>query len=79
MGGFYDTTNPDNFRVSAVPTTEDNQQNLLISGPTTVSVMDTTSRDRAVTAGILKQGSIIYNTTASQFQGYNGAAWVVLG
>lgn len=45
------------------------------SGSITVAVVTETQRDDMVTGGAAVQGTVVYNTTASRFQGYNGATW----
>jgi len=74
MGGFYDVQNLGDFKVTDIPSAEDNKQNLAIAknGPLSYT---TTQRNNLTTAGEFKAGAIIYNTTTGKFQGFTGAGW----
>ena len=77
MAGFYDVENLGDFKVTDIPSREDMKQSLEIAknGP---HAYTTTQRDNLTTAGKFKAGQIIYNTTTSKYQGYNGSAWADL-
>ena len=84
MSGFYDVQNLGDFKVIPIPTAEDNKQNLAI-GKNGVNSYTTTQRDTLVLQNYFDIGSIILNTTTSQFQGFSATGpsstgtWAVLG
>lgn len=39
----------------------------------------TTERDATNATGAIKTGTVVFNTTTGDFEGYNGTAWVTLG
>ncbi len=75
--GFYSVYDLENFKVTDIPSAEDRKQNLAIgkNGPNSYTSAELTN---LVTAGFFKTGAVVYNTTTSKFQGFNGVSFVDL-
>ena len=73
---FYDTQNLADFKVEDIPTPNDVKQSLA-TATSELATYTTTQRDSLTTAGILKAGVVIVNTTADVMQKLNNSgSWV---
>ena len=71
--GFEVKTSPTDIKVNVTPTIA------TFNIPVQFGRFTTTERDTLTAAGKTPPGTIIFNTTVNEFQGFNNSAWVTLG